>query len=131
MNIRHADVIRDFIRTNALPTYNPAIEWDEATEPFTIDEPIIYCRQEGRPVDAFVRQVSVSVMLFSGKNATKQELNTLFNDAVAAIEYVKANFYVGDGTQITVTQDVMGEYKTGQNRRYYTFQVLCYSVDVC
>lgn len=131
MNIRHADVIRDFIRTNALPTYNPAIEWDEATEPFTIDEPIIYCRQEGRPVDAFVRQVSVSVMLFSGKNATKQELNTLFNDAVAAIEYVKANFYVGDGTQITVTQDVMGEYRTGQNRRYYTFQVLCYSVDVC
>lgn len=131
MNIRHADVIRDFIRTNALPTYNPAIEWDEATEPFTIDEPIIYCRQEGRPVDAFVRQVSVSVMLFSGKNATKQELNTLFNDAVAALEYVKANFYVGDGTQITVTQDVMGEYRTGQNRRYYTFQVLCYSVDVC
>lgn len=131
MNIRHADAIRDFIRTNALPTYNPAIEWDEATEPFTIDEPIIYCRQEGRPVDAFVRQVSVSVMLFSGKNATKQELNTLFNDAVAALEYVKANFYVGDGTQITVTQDVMGEYRTGQNRRYYTFQVLCYSVDVC
>jgi len=131
MNIRHADVIRDFIRTNALPTYNPAIEWDEATEPFTIDEPIIYCRQEGRPVDAFVRQVSVSVMLFSGKNATKQELNALFNDAVAALEYVKANFYVGDGTQITVTQDVMGEYRTGQNRRYYTFQVLCYSVDVC
>ena len=131
MNIRHADVIRDFIRTNALPAYNPAIEWDEATEPFTIDEPIIYCRQEGRPVDAFVRQVSVSVMLFSGKNATKQELNTLFNDAVAALEYVKANFYVGDGTQITVTQDVMGEYRTGQNRRYYTFQVLCYSVDVC
>ena len=31
MNIRHADVIRDFIRTNALPTYNPAIEWDEAS----------------------------------------------------------------------------------------------------
>lgn len=131
MNIRHADVIRDFIRTNALPAYNPAIEWDEATEPFTIDESIIYCRQEGRPVDAFVRQVSVSVMLFSGKNATKQELNALFNDAVAALEYVKANFYVGDGTQITVTQDVMGEYRTGQNRRYYTFQVLCYSVDVC
>lgn len=130
MNIRHADVIRDFIRTNALPTYNPAIEWDEATEPFTIDEPVIYCRQEGRPVDAFVRQVSVSVMLFSGKNATKQELNSLFNDASAALEYVKANFYVGGGTQITVTQDVMGEYRTGQNRRYYTFQVLCYSVDV-
>ncbi len=131
MNIRHADVIRDFIRTNALPTYNPAIEWDESTEPFTLDDPIIYCRQEGRPVDAFVRQVSVTVYLFSGKNATKQELNTLFNDAVAALEYVKANFYVGDGTQITVTQDVMGEYRTGQNRRYYTFQVLCYSVDVC
>lgn len=131
MNIRHADVIRDFIRTNALPTYNPAIGWDEATEPFTIGEPIIYCRQEGRPVDAFVRQVSVTVYLFSGKNATNQELNALFNDAVAALEYVKANFYVGDGTQITVTQDVMGEYRTGQNRRYYTFQVLCYSVDVC
>lgn len=129
MNIRHADVIRDFIRTNALPTYNPAIEWDEATEPFTIDEPIIYCRQEGRPVDAFVRQVSLTVHLFSGKNATKQELNTLFNDAVAAIEYVRRNANVQECVITTVTQDVMGEYRTGQNRRYFTFQVLCYTAE--
>lgn len=129
MNIRHADEIRDFIRTNALPAYNPAIEWDESIEPFTIDAPIIYCRQEGRPVDAFVRQVSVTAYLFSGLNATKQELDSLYSDAVSALEYVKANFNVSDGIRITVTQDVMGEYRTGQNRRYYTFQVLCYSAE--
>ena len=129
MNIRHADEIRDFIRTNALPAFNPAIQWDESAAPFNIDEPIIYCRQEGRPVDAFVRQVSVTVYLFSGLNATIAELNQLYTDAVAALEYVKANFNVTDGIRATVTQDVMGEYRTGQNRRYYTFQVLCYSAE--
>lgn len=129
MNIRHADEIRDFIRTNALPAFNPAIQWDESAAPFNIDEPIIYCRQEGRPVDAFVRQVSVTVYLFSGLNATIAELDQLYTDAVAALEYVKANFNVTDGIRATVTQDVMGEYRTGQNRRYYTFQVLCYSAE--
>ena len=129
MNIRHADEIRDFIRTNALPAFNPAIQWDESAAPFNIDEPIIYCRQEGRAVDAFVRQVSVTVYLFSGKNATLAELNQLYTDAVTALEYVKANFNVTDGIRATVTQDVMGEYRTGQTRRYYTFQVLCYSAE--
>jgi hypothetical protein len=129
MNIRHADEIRDFIRTNALPSFNPAIQWDESAAPFNIDEPIIYCRQEGRPVDAFVRQVSVTVYLFSGLNATIAELDQLYTDAVAALEYVKANFNVTGGIRATVTQDVMGEYRTGQNRRYYTFQVLCYSAE--
>ena len=129
MNIRHADEVRDFIRTNALPTYNPAIQWDETLSPFDIDSPIIYCRQEGRSVDAFVRQVDVTVYLFSGLNATLAELDQLYTDAVAALEYIKANYNVTDGIRATVTQDVMGEYRTGQNRRYYTFSVLCYSAE--
>lgn len=129
MNVRHADEIRNFVRDNALPTYNPAVIWDESTAPFNVDEPIIYCRQEGRAVDAFVRQVSVTVYLFSGKNATLAELDQLYADAVTALEYVKTNFNVTDGIRITVTQDIMGEYRTGQNRRYYTFQVLCYSAE--
>ena len=129
MNVRHADEIRNFVRDNALPTYNPAVIWDESTAPFNVDEPIIYCRQEGRAVDAFVRQVSVTVYLFSGKNATLAELDQLYADAVTALEYAKANFNVTDGIRITVTQDIMGEYRTGQNRRYYTFQVLCYSAE--
>lgn len=129
MNIRHADEIRDFIRDNALPTYNPAIQWDETLPPFDIDSPIIYCRQEGRSVDAFVRQVDVTVYLFSGLNATLAELDQLYTDAVAALEYIKANYNVTDGIRATVTQDVMGEYRTGQNRRYYTFSVLCYSAE--
>lgn len=129
MNIRHADEIRDFIRTNALPDYNPAIEWEESTAPFTIDEPIIYCRQEGRSVDGFVRQVSVDVHLFSGLNITNQELSQLYDDAVAALEYIKWNYNVTDGIRATVTMDVTGPYYTGQNRRYYRFQVLCYSAE--
>jgi len=129
MNIRHADEIRNFIRDNALPSYNPAIQWDETAAPFDMDNPIIYCRQEGRAVDAFVRQVSVTVYLFSGLNATLRELDSLYTDAVAALEYIKANYNVTDGIRATVTQDVMGEYRTGQNRRYYTFQVLCYSAE--
>lgn len=129
MNIRHTDEIRNFIRDNALPSFNPAVEWDESKPPFNFDDPIIYCRQEGRAVDAFVRQVSVTVYLFSGKNATLAELDQLYTDAVSALEYAKANFNVTDGIRITVTQDIMGEYRTGQNRRYYTFQVLCYSAE--
>lgn len=129
MNIRHADAIRDFVRTNALPTYSPAVEWDESTTPFDLDAPIIYCRQEGSAVDAFVRQVYVDVYLFSSKNCALSELNALYTDAVSALEYVKANFNVTDGIRITVTTDVMGEYRTGQDRRFYRFQVLCYSAE--
>jgi len=129
MTIRHADEIRDFVRTNVLTTYNPAIEWDESTPPFTLDSPVIYCRQEGRPVDGFVRQVSVTVYMFSGLNATKQGLTALYDDALAALMYAKQNENVTDGIRTTITQDVMGEYRTGQNRRYYTFQVLCYSAE--
>ena len=127
MNVRHTDEIRNFVRDNALPTYNPAVIWDESTAPFNIDEPIIYCRQEGSAVDGFVRQVYVDIYLFSPKNCSLSALDALFTDAVAALEYVKANPNVGDDIITTITTDVMGEYSTGQNRRYYRFQVLCYS----
>ena len=87
------------------------------------------CRQEGRAVDGFVRQVSVTVHIFSKPDPTNSEINTLFNDAVSALEYAKANFNVTDGIRTTITQDLMGEYRTGLNRRYFTFQLLCYSAE--
>ena len=129
MNIRHSDEIRNFIQSNALPSYKPTFEWDESKAPFTLDEPVIYCRQEGRPVDGFVRQVSVTVYMFSKPDPTNSEIDALFSDAVSALEYAKANFNVTDGIRTTITQDLMGEYRTGQNRRYFTFQLLCYSAE--
>lgn len=128
MNIRHSDEVRNYIRDNALPSYKPAASWQEDEPPFnTLDNSIIYCRQEGRPVDAFVRQMSVDVYLFSKQGATVSDMNALFNDAVTALEYVKANPNLSDDVKLTVTTDVTGEFYTGQNRRYYRFQVLCYS----
>lgn len=128
MNIRHADVIRDYIRDNALPTYSPAAAWQEDERPFTdLGDNIIYCRQEGRPVDAMIRNVAVDVYLFCKANATNADMNSLYTDAVAALEYVKANPDVKDDVRISVTSDVNGEFYTGQNRRYYRFQVICYT----
>lgn len=128
MNIRHSDEVRNYIRDNALASYQPAAAWQEDEPPFSsLDNSIIYCRQEGRPVDAFVRQMSVDVYLFSKQGATVSDMDALFNDAVTALEYVKANPNLGDDVKLTVTTDVTGEFYTGQNRRYYRFQVLCYS----
>jgi hypothetical protein len=128
MNIRQSDELRSYIRTNALPTFNPAVSWQEDEAPFTmLDEPIIYCRQDGRPVDAFVRQVAVDVYVFSKANALNSDMDALFDNAVTALEYVKANPKLNDDIMLTVTTDVTGEFYTGQNRRYYRFQVLCYT----
>tara|TARA_S200002703_G_scaffold90114_1_gene77744 strand:+ start:2562 stop:2951 length:390 start_codon:yes stop_codon:yes gene_type:complete len=128
MNIRHADAVRDHIRSGALPEYKPAVSWQEDQQPFTdVNESIIYCRQEGRPVDAFVRQVSVTIYVFSKAGATNADMSALYSDAVTALEYAKGNPNVSDDLKITVSNDVSGELYTGQNRRYYTFQVLCYS----
>lgn len=128
MNIRHADELRDYVRDNVLTDYYPAVSWQEDAPPFTLtDRPIIYCRQEGRPVDAMIRQMSVDVYVFSRAGATDAEMNSLYTDAVAALEYVKANPALNDDIRLTVTADVTGEYYTGQNRRYYRFTVLCYT----
>ncbi len=129
MNIRHADEVRNFIRDNVLPTYNPAIQWDETLPPFDMDAPIIYCRQEGQPANGFVRQLGVTVYLFSGLNATLAELGQLYSDAVSALEYARENYHITDGIRTAIAQDVMGEYRTGQNRRYYTFTLQCYSAE--
>ena len=128
--IRHADEVRDFIRDNLLTTYQPAVAWQEDSAPFkTLGNNIIYCRQEGQAVDAFVRNVSVDVYLFSKQGATNADLNQLYIDSVNALNYVKYNYNINDGeTSMTVTQDVTGEYYTGQNRVYYRFSVLCRSV---
>jgi len=128
MNIRHADELRDYIRDNALPAYNPAVSWQEDEEPFTLaDNPIIYCRQEGRAVDAYVRQAAVEVYIFSKAGATNADMNALYTNAVAALEYVKANPNLSDDIKLTIEQDVTGEFYTGHNRRYYRFTVLCYT----
>lgn len=127
--IRHADEVRNYLRDNLLTAYYPAATWQEDKSPFTIaDQPIIYCRQEGQGVDAFMRQVSVDVYLFSKQGCTDEDMSALYNDAVSAMEYIRANPEIQEFNLTSVTQDVTGEYYTGQNRRYYRFTVICYSM---
>ncbi len=126
--IRHADEVRNYLRDNVLTTYNPASAWKEDEEPFTLtDDPIIYTRQEGLAVDAFSREVVVTVYLFTKVNATNADMSVLFDDAVAALEFIRANEQIQEFNWCSVNSDVTGEYYTGQNRRYYTFSVLCHS----
>ena len=128
MSIRHSDLIRDYVRDNVLPAYNPAITWSEDKQPFTmLDEPIIYCRQQGRGVDAFVRQVSVDIYIVSPSSWDNTTINDTFDDALLALEYLKANPRVTDECLITVTNDVTGEYHTAQGRINYRFTVMCYT----
>ena len=131
--IRHADLIRNYVRDNVLTTYFPSVKWDESDRPFTdLTSKIVYCRQEGLAVDAFVRQVSVDIYLFSKQGANSSDMNALYDDAVTALEYLKANPNVDNGgvlgtTKISVTSDVTGEFYTGQNRLYYRFSIMCMS----
>ena len=128
MNIRHADELRNYIRDNLLTEYYPAVAWLEDTKPFTItDRSIIYCRQEGQAVDAFVRQISVDVYLFGPAGGDGGDMNQIYTDAVAAMEYIQENFRLSDDIRLTISGDVTGEFYTGQNRQYYRFTVFCYT----
>ena len=49
-------------------------------------------QQDGRAVDAYVRRIDVDVILFSPVNADSTEFQAVENDAIAALQYVKANF---------------------------------------
>jgi len=69
----------------------------------------------------------VEVYIFSKAGATNADMNALYTNAVAALEYVKANPNLSDDIKLTIEQDVTGEFYTGQNRRYYRFTVLCYT----
>ena len=126
--MRVSDVVRDYIRLNTAADYLPAVTWNEDRSPFDSQTgKIIFTKQTGRPVDAYVRQADVEILLFSVQNANNEDLNALYNDAETITEYIKANFAINDDLRITVTQDVTGPYITAQNRYFYRISVLTYS----
>jgi hypothetical protein len=85
--MRVSDLVRDYIRINVVPTYLPAITWNEDQSPYVSENAkIIFTKQMGRPVDAYVRQSDVEILLFSAKNANLSDLNSLFNDAETVLE---------------------------------------------
>jgi hypothetical protein len=126
--MRVSDLVRDYIRINVVPTYLPAITWNEDQSPYVSENAkIIFTKQMGRPVDAYVRQSDVEILLFSAKNANLSDLNSLFNDAETVLEYIKANFVITEDLRISITQDVTGPYNTSQNRYFYRISVLTVS----
>lgn len=126
--MRIADLVRDFIQSGSAPTYTKAAMWNDDQYPFNNPgDSIILARQNGRAVDAYVREIDVDVMMFSKVNSDGADLSALYDDAEAALEYVKANFVVNDDLKLTITQDVTGPYQTGSNRYYYRFNLLTYS----
>ena len=125
---RPVDLVRDTIRTNVLPTYLPAIMWDESEQPFQNSESnIILARQEGRTVNAFIRVHDVQVWLFSKAGADIGDANTLFNDANLACDYIMSVNLVlsnaDEGKAPLIIEHVTGPYRTNENRYFYRFTV--------
>jgi hypothetical protein len=125
---RPMDLVRDHIRNNVLTTYLPSVMWDESEQPFTNkDASIIFARQEGRQVDAFIRVHDVQVWLFCKAGADIGDANTLFNDANLACDYIMStNFILTDadtGKAPLIIEHVTGPYRTNENRYFYRFTV--------
>lgn len=120
--------VNDFLIATPLAVYSPAGMWREDQEPFkTKTNKVLFTRQQGRPVDAYVRRIDVDVILFSVVNANATEFQSVENDAIAALQYVKANFRTASDQLLSVTQDVTGPYHTAQGRIYYRFGLTTFS----
>jgi hypothetical protein len=125
---RPMDLVRDHIRNNVLTTYLPSVMWDESEQPFTNkDASIIFARQEGRQVDAFIRVHDVQVWMFSKAGADIGDSNTLFNDANLACDYIMSTNMIltdaGSGKAPLIIEHVTGPYRTNENRYFYRFTV--------
>ena len=102
--------------------------WQEDQFPFNnANDKIILTKQDGRAVDAMIREHSVDILMFSVQNSGGAELSALYDEAESAVQYIKQNFIVNDDLKFTITQDLSGPYQTGQNRYFYRFSVLTYS----
>ena len=120
--------VNDFLIATPLAAYSPAGMWREDQEPFkTKTNKVLLTKQQGRAVDAYVRQIDVEVILFSVVNADATEFEAVENDAIAALQYVKANFRTSSDQLLSVIQDVTGPYHTAQGRIFYRFGLTTFS----
>jgi hypothetical protein len=126
--VRISDLVRQFIVDNVATGYSQAAMWQEDQFPFNnANDKIILTKQDGRAVDAMIREHSVDVLMFSVQNSDGADLDALYDDAEAALAYVKSNFIVNEDLKFTITQDLSGPYQTGQNRYFYRFTLKTYS----
>tara|TARA_R110000796_G_scaffold385_2_gene1270 strand:+ start:31 stop:414 length:384 start_codon:yes stop_codon:yes gene_type:complete len=126
--MRVSDLVRNYIRTNVIPAYLPAVTWNEDQSPYDAENSkIIFTKQTGRAVDAYVRQADVEILLFSAKNANLTDLDSLLTEVETVVEYIKANFVITQYLRMSITQDVTGPYNTSQNRYFYRISVLTVS----
>lgn len=124
-----SDLVRDFLVANIATDYLPTSMWQEDRAPFTErDNKIIYVRQEGRPVDAMIREHDLTVYMFSKAKATGADLQALRDEIEATVLYVKdTNFEVNDNLLLSLSKDLSGPYRNGQDRYFYQFNLLSYS----
>ena len=126
--MRQADLIRDYLIANVSTDYLPCAIWQEDRYPFTLAaSKVMLTMQSGRAVDAFTQQIDVDVLMFSKANADGADLTALYDEATAALLYIKTNFIINANIRPTITQDVTGPYVNGQNRYFYRFSMLTYS----
>lgn len=76
------DVIRDWIKANALPAYSPAVFFDDTRAPFTLDNPILLVVADGQPRDGVVNVNYVTVALYSKLRPTLLDMKNLKQDAL-------------------------------------------------
>lgn len=120
--------VNDFLIATPLAAYSPAGMWREDQAPFkTKTNNILLTKQQGRAVDAYVRRIDVDVILFSPVNSDSTEFQDVENDAITALQYVKANFRTSSNQLLSVSQDVSGPYHTAQGRIYYRFGLTTFS----
>lgn len=132
---RPADLIRDLLYTNVVPTYKPAFMWDDSEAPFKNgkDSHIIVVTQSGGSRDGILRNADCQVSLFSPVNSTPAVASSLIDTALQCQQYLYDNPYLGnDGTgqeeSIATFQieDVSTPLKTADNRYLvrFTFEVI-------
>ena len=105
--MRQADLIRDYLIANVSTDYLPCAIWQEDRYPFTLTDS--------------------KVLMFSKASADGADLTALYDEATAALLYIKTNFVINANIRPTITQDVTGPYVNGQNRYFYRFSMLTYS----
>src|SRR5690606_34929894 len=116
----------DEIRAQAvalLTGYLPADMWREDVSPFALDNKIVLTRQEGGISDNVIRRHNVTVMVFTGINATNAERKQALDDASLLLRYFLTNYTTDSIIDIEPVVDVSGPFQTGQNRYLYQFTV--------
>lgn len=118
------EILEHIKQCSEMVGYSTSIQRNDNELPFAEkSKKILLVRMGGLPSDKDLSNALFDVMIYTGQNASLDQLKTGYEDSLSLLKYLRHNHNRGTIHNIVVTSSVSGPHLDQTQRRFYSLSI--------